>query len=59
MIAPVKPPTLYIDQKPYFLEAPLRATNFPPSWLPSPRRRADLQHQEGPRKKKDKGAVLP
>jgi hypothetical protein len=27
-MAPVKPPTLYIDRKPYFLEAPPIATNF-------------------------------
>jgi hypothetical protein len=27
-MAPMKPPTLYIYRKPYFLEAPSIATNF-------------------------------
>jgi hypothetical protein len=29
-MAPVKPPTLYIDRKPYFLDPPTIATNLPP-----------------------------
>jgi hypothetical protein len=57
-MAPVNPPTLYIDGKPYFLEAPPRATKLPYPWLLSPRRMAHLQHQEDLRKKEDKGAVL-
>jgi hypothetical protein len=54
MMAPTKPPTLYIDQKHNFLEAPPIAMNLPPSWLPSPRGRDPLQYQ-GPRKKEDNG----
>jgi hypothetical protein len=58
-MAPVKPPTLYIDRKPYFSETPPIAAILPPPWMPSPRGRAPIQYQEDPRKKEDKGAVLP
>jgi hypothetical protein len=54
-MAPVKPPTLYIDQKPYFSEAPSIAANLPPPWLSSPRGRAHQKYQEDSRKKDDKG----
>jgi hypothetical protein len=54
-MALVKPPTLYINMKPYFLEEPLSATNLPPPWLSSPRGTAPLQYQDDPRKKKVKG----
>jgi hypothetical protein len=50
-MAPVKSPTLYIDRKPYFLEAPPRATNLPPHWLPSLRGRAPTV----PRRAKEEG----
>jgi hypothetical protein len=53
-MAPVKPLILYIVRKPYFLEAPPIVANFPPPWLPSPRRRAPLQYQVDLRKKKVK-----
>jgi hypothetical protein len=55
----VKPQTLYINRKPYFLEAPPIAANLPPPWLPYPRGRDPLQYQKVPRKKKVKGVVLP
>jgi hypothetical protein len=54
---PVKLPTLYIDRKPYFLEAPPIATKLPPPWLES-KGMDHLHHQEGRSKKEDKGAVL-
>jgi hypothetical protein len=59
LMAPVKPPTLYIDRKPYFSEAPPIVANLPPPWLPYLRERDPLQYQVDPRKKEDKGAVLP
>jgi hypothetical protein len=58
-MAPIKPPTLYIDEKSYFSETPPIAANLPPSWLSSPRGRAPLHYQVDPRKKKVKGPPLP
>jgi hypothetical protein len=59
-MAPVKPPTLYIDEDPYFLEAPPIAANLPPPpWQQSPRGRAPLLYQVDLRKKNVKGPLLP
>jgi hypothetical protein len=52
-MTPVKP--LYIDQKPYFLEAPRRAMKLLPPWFPSSRGRTSLQYQYAKRKKGAKG----
>jgi hypothetical protein len=38
----VKSPTLYNNVKPYFLEAPKKATKPAPPWLPPPMGRAHL-----------------
>jgi hypothetical protein len=50
-MAPVKPPTLYIDLKPYFLEPPNHSHEIASPWKPPRRRRDTSTPPLSPRKK--------